>query len=143
MKTRDHDFVASLDFEENVLLRPYGEDHPGFTCVSVLSRFNQPTSLIHDLRAENHRSLAYLSAVNPRWLPILSATSVEFTPYCPQRVKRQFGLDQDVPASLQEAMPPSSSLAPFIRSRAFAYWEGKVNRVMIPSGQDSVLPPCL
>uniref|UniRef100_A0A2N9H2W2 Aminotransferase-like plant mobile domain-containing protein n=1 Tax=Fagus sylvatica TaxID=28930 RepID=A0A2N9H2W2_FAGSY len=88
LKTWDHDLVTSLDFEENVLLRPYGEDHPG----------------------------------------------VEFTPYCPYRVKRQFGFDQDVPASLQEATPPFSSSAPFIRSRAFAYWEGKVNRIMIPSG---------
>ena len=40
LKTWDHDLVTSLDFEENVLLRPYGEDHPGFTCISVLSRFN-------------------------------------------------------------------------------------------------------
>jgi hypothetical protein len=86
------------------------------------------------LRAEDHWSLAYLSAVNPEWLPILFATGVEFTPYCPYRVKRQFGFDQDVPASLQEATPPFSSSAPFIRSRAFAYWEGKVNRIMIPSG---------
>ena len=60
--------------------------------------------------------------------------SLVFTPYCPQRVKKQFGLNQDVPANLQEATPPSPSLAPFIKSRAFAYWEGKVNRVMIPSG---------
>uniref|UniRef100_A0A2N9H782 Aminotransferase-like plant mobile domain-containing protein n=1 Tax=Fagus sylvatica TaxID=28930 RepID=A0A2N9H782_FAGSY len=88
LKTWDHDLVTSLDFEENVLLRPYGEDHPG----------------------------------------------VEFTPYCPYRVKRQFGFDQDVPTSLQEATPPFSNSAPFIRSRAFAYWEGKVNRIMIPSG---------
>jgi hypothetical protein len=40
LKTWDHDLVTSLDFEENVLLRPYGEDHPGFTCISILSRFN-------------------------------------------------------------------------------------------------------
>ena len=40
LKTNDHDLVTSLDFEENVLLRPYGEDHLGFTCISVLSRFN-------------------------------------------------------------------------------------------------------
>ena len=133
LKTRDHDFVASLDFEENVQLRPYGDDHLGFTCVSVLSRFNQPTPLIYELKAKDHQSLAYLSAVNLGWLPILSATSVEYTPYCPQRVKRQFGLDQDVPTNLQEATPPFPSLAPFIKSRAFAYWEGKFNRVMIPS----------
>jgi hypothetical protein len=121
LKTRDHDLVASLDFEENVLLRLYGEDHPGFTYVSALSRFNQPTSLIHELRATDHRSLAYLSAVNPGWLPILSATGFEFMPYCAQRVKKQFSFDQDMPASLQEAAPSSPSLAPFIKSCTFAY----------------------
>jgi hypothetical protein len=28
LKTRDHDLVAALDLEENVLLRPYGDDYP-------------------------------------------------------------------------------------------------------------------
>ena len=39
LKTRDHDLVAALDHEENVLLRPYWDDYPGFACVSVFSRF--------------------------------------------------------------------------------------------------------
>ena len=51
-----------------------------------------------------------------------------------QRVKRQFGLDQEMPGSLKESVPSSPSLAPFIKDRAFAYWKGKVNRMMIPSG---------
>jgi hypothetical protein len=80
LKTHDHDFVASLDFEENVLLRPYGDDYPGFTCASILNQFNQPTSLIHDLKAGDHRSLAYLSTVNPGWLPIFSSTGIQCTP---------------------------------------------------------------
>jgi hypothetical protein len=28
LKTRDHDLVDALDHEENVLFRPYGDDHP-------------------------------------------------------------------------------------------------------------------
>jgi hypothetical protein len=134
LKTRDHDLVAALDFEENVLLRPYGDDHPGFACVSVFGQFNQPTSLIYDLRVEEHRSLAYLSAISPGWLPILSVIGVTFVPYCPQRVKRQFGFDQDMPASPQEVMTSSPNLAPFIKSRAFAHWEGQVSRIMVLSG---------
>jgi hypothetical protein len=67
LKTRDHDLVAALDYEENVLLRPYGDDYPGFACVSVFSRFYQPTSLIHDLRVDDYRSLAYLSTVSLGW----------------------------------------------------------------------------
>ena len=40
LKTRDHDLVAALDFEDNVLLKPYEDDYPGFAYVFVLSRFN-------------------------------------------------------------------------------------------------------
>jgi hypothetical protein len=132
LKTCDHDFVASLDFEENVLLRPYGDDYPSFACVSIPSRFNQPTPLIYDLKARDYWSLAYLSTVNPGWLPIFSSTGIQCTPYCPHRVRRQLGFDQDVPVSPQEATSPSPSLASFIKSRTFAHWEGKVARVMIP-----------
>uniref|UniRef100_A0A2N9H5E6 Aminotransferase-like plant mobile domain-containing protein n=1 Tax=Fagus sylvatica TaxID=28930 RepID=A0A2N9H5E6_FAGSY len=107
LKTRDHDLVAALDHEENVLLRPYGDDYPGFTCVSVFGRFNQSTSLIYDLRADDHRSLAYLSAISPGWLPILSATG--------------------------ETTTSTPDLAPFIKSRAFAHWEGEISRIMVLS----------
>ena len=134
LKTRDYDLIDALDYEKNVLLRPYGYDYPGFACVSVFSRFYQPTSLIHDLRVEDHQSLAYLSTVSLGWLPILSTTGVSFIPYCPQRVKRQFGFDQDVSTDPQEVTTSSPNLLPFIKSRAFAYWEGQVSRIMVPSG---------
>ncbi len=87
LKTHDHDLVATLDYEENVLFRPYGDDYP-VTCVSVFSRFYQPTSLIRDLRADDHRNLVYLSTVSPGFLPVLSTTGVSFIPYCPQRVQK-------------------------------------------------------
>ena len=134
LKTRDYDLVDALDYEKNVLLRPYGDDYPGFACVSVFSRFYQPTSLIHDLRVDDYRSLAYLSTMSPGFLPILSATGVSFIPYCPQRVQKQFGLDQDVPIGPQETTTCIPDLAPFIKSHAFAHWKGEISRVMVPSG---------
>ena len=93
LKTHDHDLVAALDHEENVLFRPYGDDYPSFACVSIFSWFYQPTPLIHDLRVEDYRSLAYLSTVSQGFLPFLSAMGVSFVPYCPQRVQRQFRFD--------------------------------------------------
>jgi hypothetical protein len=86
LKTGDYDLVDALDHEENVLFRPYGDDYPGFACVFVFSRFYHPTPLIHDLRVDDYRSLAYLSTVSPGFLPTLSATGISFVPYCPQRV---------------------------------------------------------
>ena len=134
LKTHDHDLITALDYEENVLLRPYGDDYLGFTCVSVFSRFYQPTSSIHDLRANDYRSLAYLSTVSKGFLPVLSATGVFFIPYCPQRVQRQFGFDQGIPVGPQETTTCISDLAPFIKSRAFARWKGEISRIMVPSG---------
>uniref|UniRef100_A0A2N9EMJ3 Aminotransferase-like plant mobile domain-containing protein n=1 Tax=Fagus sylvatica TaxID=28930 RepID=A0A2N9EMJ3_FAGSY len=109
LKTHDHDLVTTLDYEENVLLRPYCDDYPGFTCASVFSRSYQPTSSIHDLRADGYRSLSYLST-------------------------RQFGFDQGVPVGPQEIATYISDLTPFIKSRAFARWKGEVSRIMVPSG---------
>ena len=74
LKTRDHDLVDALDYEENVLFRPYGDDHPGFTCASIFRKFYGPSPLICDLKVDDYRSLSYLSTVNPGFLPILSAT---------------------------------------------------------------------
>uniref|UniRef100_A0A2N9J0P8 Aminotransferase-like plant mobile domain-containing protein n=1 Tax=Fagus sylvatica TaxID=28930 RepID=A0A2N9J0P8_FAGSY len=74
LKPRDHDLVEALDYEENVLFRPYGDDHPGFTCASIFRKLYGPTPLIRDLKAEDYRSLSYLSTVNPGFLPVLSAT---------------------------------------------------------------------
>ena len=83
LKTSDYDLVDALDHEENVLFRPYGDDHTGFVCVSVFSRFYQPSPLICDLKVDDYRSLSYLSTMNPGFLPILSAIGVSFIPYCP------------------------------------------------------------
>jgi hypothetical protein len=88
LKTRDYDLVDALDHEENVLFRPYGDDHPGFTCASVFRKFYQPSPLIRDLKVNDYQTLSYLSTVNPSFLPTLSAAGVSFIPYCPQRVQR-------------------------------------------------------
>jgi hypothetical protein len=134
LKPRDHDLVEALDYEENVLFRPYGDDHPGFTCASIFRKLYGPTPLIRDLKAEDYRSLSYLSTVNPGFLPVLSATGVSFIPYCPQRVQRQFGLDQGIPVGPQETTSCVADLTAFLKSSAFAHWGGESTRVLIPGG---------
>jgi hypothetical protein len=116
------------------LFRPYGDDHPGFTCASIFRKLYGPTPLIRDLKAEDYRSLSYLSTVNPGFLPILSATGVSFIPYCPQRVQRQFGLDQGIPVGPQETTSCVADLTAFLKSSAFARWGGESTRVLIPGG---------
>uniref|UniRef100_A0A2N9H960 Aminotransferase-like plant mobile domain-containing protein n=1 Tax=Fagus sylvatica TaxID=28930 RepID=A0A2N9H960_FAGSY len=109
LKTHDHDLVDALDYEENVLFRPYGEDYPGFTCASILRKFYEPFPLIRDLKADDYRSLSYLST-------------------------RQFGLDQGVPVGPQETGTCIADLAAFLKSRAFVRWGGETTRVFIPGG---------
>ena len=116
------------------MFRPYGDDHPGFTCASIFRKFYGPSSLIHDLKDDDYRSLSYLSTVNPGFLPILSATGVSFIPYCPQRVQRQFGLDQGIPIGPQETTSCVADLTAFLKSSAFARWGGETTRVLIPGG---------
>uniref|UniRef100_A0A2N9F7G2 Aminotransferase-like plant mobile domain-containing protein n=1 Tax=Fagus sylvatica TaxID=28930 RepID=A0A2N9F7G2_FAGSY len=108
LKTRDYDLVDALDHEENVLFRPYGDDHPGFTCASIFRKFYQPSPLIRDLKVDDHRSLSYLSTVNPGFLPTLSAT--------------------------WETTTCVADLTAFLKSRAFARWGGETTRVLIPGG---------
>uniref|UniRef100_A0A2N9H7D7 Uncharacterized protein n=1 Tax=Fagus sylvatica TaxID=28930 RepID=A0A2N9H7D7_FAGSY len=132
LKTHDHNLVDALDYEENVLFRPYGDDHPGFTCASIFRKFYRPSPLIRDLKVDDYRSLSYLSTVNPGFLPILSATGVSFIPYCPQRVQRQFGLDQGIPVGPQETTTCVADLTAFLKSRAFARWGG-VTRLLCQS----------
>uniref|UniRef100_A0A2N9GEM6 Aminotransferase-like plant mobile domain-containing protein n=1 Tax=Fagus sylvatica TaxID=28930 RepID=A0A2N9GEM6_FAGSY len=128
LKTRDYDLVDALDHEENVLFRPYGDDHPGFTCASVFRKFYQPSPLIRDLKVDDYRTLSYLSTVNPGFLPTLSAAGVSFIPYCPQRVQRQFGLDQVVHLPVGEVRPtrvmiPGGHRLGFNTPSMGAYWQ--------------------
>uniref|UniRef100_A0A2N9IZR2 Aminotransferase-like plant mobile domain-containing protein n=1 Tax=Fagus sylvatica TaxID=28930 RepID=A0A2N9IZR2_FAGSY len=134
LKTHDHDLVDALDYEENVLFRPYGDDYPGFTCASIFRKFYRPSPLIRDLKVDDYRSLSYLSTVTPGFLPILSATGVSFIPYCPQRVQRQFGLDQGIPIGPQETATCIADLTAFLKSSAFVRWGGETTRVLIPGG---------
>ena len=134
LKTRDCDLVDALDHEENVLFRSYRDDHPGFTCASIFRKFYQPSPLIRDLKVDDYWSLSYLSTVNLGFLPTLSATRVSFIPYCPQRVQRQFGLDQGIPIGPQETTTCVADLTAFLKSHAFARWGGETTRVLIPGG---------
>ena len=48
--------------------------------------------------------ITYLAATNTRWLPYLADEGIRFVHYLANRVKRQFGLDQDIPYDLSFLM---------------------------------------
>ena len=45
----------------------------------------------------NERDITYLTAINAGWLSYLADEGIQFVHYSVDRVKRQFGLDQDIP----------------------------------------------
>ena len=48
--------------------------------------------------------ITYLAATNTGWLPYLADEGIRFVHYLANRVKRQFGLDQDIPYDLSFLM---------------------------------------
>ncbi len=83
---------------------------------------------------DDTKSLTYLFAVNPGWLPVWSGKGVEYTHYCANRMRRQFGLDQGVQGSPSETLPQVPSISPFLKDQAFGYWNQSVSRMVILCG---------
>ena len=134
LRGKDLDLVSSFDFEECVIWRPYSYRYTGFSCHSVLYWFSDIASQSFELLPDDTKSLTYLSAVNPGWLPTWGSKGVEFTHYCVNRVRRQFGLDQGIPGSPSETLPRVPSVAPFLTDQAFGYWSQTISRMVIPYG---------
>ena len=53
--------------------------------------------------------------------------------YNPHRVRRQFGLDQDMPSKRSVVFVRDVTMAPYIIGRAFNYWSSSITRVTVPS----------
>ena len=52
------------------------------------------------LTSFNETGITYLAATNAGWLPYLADEGIRFVHYPANRVRRQFGLDQDIPDDL-------------------------------------------
>ena len=133
-KFYDHGLVPSLDSESKICWRPYGVSHRGFVYESLMSGFSNIEAQDYTLIAGDMGSLTYLSATNAGWLPVLSSGGLQFTVYSAHRVRKQFGFDQEIPAVMGVAAGKISTINPFLRARAFAYWSGIAPRVIVPSG---------
>ena len=66
--------------------------------------------------------IIYLAATNAGWLPYLADEGVRFVHYPANRVRRQFGLDQDIPDDFSFLMESSTLIRPFLWHTAFEFW---------------------
>lgn len=67
------------------------------------------------LTAFGEREITYLAATNARWLPYLADKGVWFMHYSINRVKRQFGLDQDIFDDFFAIIESATSVRPLLR----------------------------
>ena len=76
--------------------------------------------------------ITYLEATNAGWLPYLADEGVRFVHYPANRVRRKFGLDQDIPDDLSFLMDSPTSVRPFLRHTAFDFWRQRFSAVTVP-----------
>ena len=95
----------------------------GYTCAdSVIGLFVDTTGTTTPLTDFEETGITYLPATNARWLPYLADEGLKFVHYPANRVRRQFGLNQDIPDDLSFLMESPTSVRPFLQHTAFEFW---------------------
>ena len=69
-----------------------------YTCIdSAMGLFVDTVRTTTPLVGFDETGITYLAATNTGWLPYLADEGIRFIHYPANRVRRQFGLDQDIP----------------------------------------------
>lgn len=94
-----------------------------YTCVDyAIGPFMATYGTTTPLIAFNEMGITYLAATNPRWLPYLADEGVQYMHYSAHKVRRQFGLDQDIPNAFTLILDTTTSVCPFLHPSAFEFW---------------------
>ena len=89
-------------------------------------------TLLGPLTGFDETGITYLAATNAGWLPYLADEGIRFIHYLANRVRRQFGLDQDILDDLSFLMEFPTLVRPFLRHIAFEFWRQRFSAVTIP-----------
>jgi len=79
----------------------------------------------------DERGITYLAATNARWLPYLADEGVRFVHCSTDRVRRQFGLDQDIPNDFSAIIESLTLVWLFLQHTAFEFWSRHFTAVTI------------
>ena len=97
LKTIDHSAIKSFDKGIGFSWRAYKNLDTGYTCAdSVMGLFVDTAETTTPLTNFKETGITYLAATNAGWLPYLANEGLRFVHYPANRVRRQFGLDQDI-----------------------------------------------
>ena len=122
LKPIDYSVVESFDEGVGFSWRAYRHFSTGYTCVdSTMGSFVDTVGTTTPLAGFDEIGITYLAATNTGWLPYLADEGVKFVHYPANRVRRQFGLDQDIPDNLSFLMEFPTSRRPFLRHIAFNF----------------------
>ena len=104
-----------------------------YTCVdSVMGLFVDTIGTTTPLVSFDETEITYLAATNAGWLPYLADKGIRFVHYPPNWMRRQFGLDQDIPDDISSLMGAPTSVLPFLRHTAFDFWKKRFNTITVP-----------
>ena len=111
LKPIDHPTVEFFDKGVGFSWRAYMNLGTGYTCAdSVMGPFVDTTGTTTPLTGFKERGITYLAATNAGWLPYLADKGIRFVHYPANRVRKQFGLDQDIPDDLSSFMESPTSI---------------------------------
>ena len=99
---------------------------------SVMGSFVNTVGTTTPLAGFDEIGITYLVATNAGWLPYLADESVRFVHYPTNRVRRQFGLDQDILDDFSFLIESSTSVRPFLRHTTFDFWRQCFSAVTVP-----------
>ncbi|XP_023897991.1 uncharacterized protein LOC112009870 [Quercus suber] len=116
LKPIGHLVVKSFDSGIDFSWRAYKNLGKGYTCIdSAMDSFTDTIVTTTPLAGFDEMGITYLAATNVGWLPFLANEGIRFVHYLANRVRRQFGLDQDIPDDLSYLMESPTSVRPFLR----------------------------
>ena len=122
LKPIDYSVVKSFNEGVGFSWRAYKHLSTCYTCMdSAMGSFVDTVGTTTPLTGFDEIGITYLTATNAGWLPYLADEGVRFVHYPANRVRRQFGLDQDIPDDLSFLMESPISYRPFLRHTPFDF----------------------
>ena len=115
LKPIDYSVVESFDEGVGFSWRDYRHLSTSYTCMdSAMGSFVNTIGTTTPLAGFDKIGITYLAATNAGWLPYLADEGVRFVHYPVNRVRRLFGLDQDIPDDLFFLMESLTLVKPFL-----------------------------
>ena len=125
--------VESFDEGVGFSWRAYRNLGVDYTCVdSAMGSFVDTIGTTTPLVSFDETGITYLAATNAGWLPYLTDEGIRFVNYPANRVRRQFGLDQDIPDDISFLVESPTSVCPFLRHTAFEFWRQRFSAITVP-----------